>query len=138
MRHHLATVVAALLAGCGASMSSTTTTLTPSPADEVFECARDYAKDSGFWNHSVDEGELRLVVRKVKEGVRTSEPLFRRAFDELTIEIDRGAEDRATVEVIARTWYEYMGRRGPTLVAKTASSEAEAAAQDLLRRCAPD
>lgn len=138
MKRFLSSLAVALLAGCGASMSTTTTTLTPSTPDDVFDCSRDYAKDSDFWTHSIDESELRLVVRKVKEGVRLSEPLFRRAFDELTIEIDRGTEDATTLRVIARTFYEYMGRRGPTLQAKPASSQAEASAQALLSRCAAD
>lgn len=138
MKLSLTSLAIALLAGCGASLSSTTTTLTRSPGDEVFGCAKDHAKAAGFWTHSIDEGELRLVVRKENEGFRSSEPLFHRAFDELTIEVDSEAGDGTNVRVVARTWYEYMGRRGPTLQAKPASSEAEASAQALLNRCAPD
>lgn len=111
--------------------------LTRSPADEVFSCARDYLKAEGFFERSVDEGDLRLVFRKEKEGFRTVEPSFRRAFDELTVEIDRQVSDGSSVEIIARTWYEYSGRRGPTLVAKRPTAEVEAAARALSRQCAP-
>ncbi len=128
-----------LLSGCGATMSSTTLVSTPSRGPELFDCAVDHFKESGYSTSAIDKVDNRLTVRKVDDEVERSDPTFRRAIDELTFEVVGPTEEGgARLRVIARSLHEYTYRRGPTLQERSASTQVKAAARAVLEKCAPE
>ncbi len=128
-----------LLSGCGATMSSTMVVSTPSPGAELFDCAVDHFKDSGYSTSAIDKADKRLTVRKVDDEVQRSDPTFRRAIDEITFEVVGPTEEGgARLRVIARSLHEYTYRRGPTLQERSASTQVKTAARAVLEKCAPE
>ncbi len=128
-----------LLSACGGTLSSTLAANTPSPGAEVFDCATDEAKALGYYRQLIDEADKRLVVRKVDKTVQRSDPIFRKAIDQLIFEVvEPAAEGGTTLRVIARSFHEYFSRSGPTLEERSASTQVKAAARAVLEKCAPE
>ncbi len=128
-----------LLSGCGATMSSTMVVSTPSPGPELFDCAVDHFKESGYSTSAIDKADKRLTVRKVDDEVQLSDPTFRRAIDEIIFEVVGPTEEGgARLRVIARSFHEHFYRRGPTLQERSASTKVKAAARAVLEECAPE
>jgi hypothetical protein len=60
---------------------------------------------------------------------------FRRAVDELEIEVRSDSGGRSWIVVSSRTFAEYMTERGQTLVQEAASDSVQAAGQAVLAAC---
>lgn len=132
-----------LLVGCsGAPLATTLTVASPSPAQDVFQCARQQLKTIQFDQSSIDVNEQRLNARRFDETARRPDVQFRRVVDRLEIEaLPSGGASVTTLKVTARTFAEYTTQRGPTEEQERTSETARQAAQTLIDRCgeiAPD
>lgn len=137
MRSPAGLATLALLAACSnAPLASTLTANSPSPAPDVFQCARDQIKVLGFDQSSIDTRELRLNARRFDEETRRPDVQFRRIVDRLEIEaVPASGNAVTTLKVTPRTFGEYTTQRGPTESQERTSSTAADAAQKLIERC---
>lgn len=137
MRSPTSLVAICLLAGCSnAPLATTLTAASPSPAPDVFQCARQQLKAVEFDQSSIDVKEHRLNARRYDDVARRPDVQFRRVVDRLEIEADPASGDTVTtLKVIARTFGEYTTQRGPTEVQERTSETARKAAQTLIDRC---
>jgi hypothetical protein len=126
-----------LLAACGGSpLATTLTASSPSPAPDVFQCARDQIKALEFDQSSLDVQEQRLNARRVDDTQRRPDVQFRRVIDRLEIEVGPGSGNAVTtLTVTPRTFAEYTTQRGPTEVQERTSTTAQEAAEKLIERC---
>lgn len=125
---------ALLLGACaGGSLATVRTAPVPSLSDAI-RCAREQGEETGFRTARFDEEEDRLVLEREDRDVQQSDPKFQKAIDQLTFRPGEGAD--RPLEVTARTYYEYMTRRGRTRRQREASQGATAAADALLEACA--
>jgi hypothetical protein len=123
-----------VLGACaGGSLASVRTAPVPSLSDAV-QCAREEGEEMDFRTARFDEEEHRLVLERDDRDVQQSDPKFQKAIDQLTFRPGTGAD--RPLEVTARTYYEYMTRRGRTRRQREASRGARAAADALLEACA--
>jgi hypothetical protein len=137
MRSPACLVAFGLLAGCSnAPLATTLTATSPSPAPDVFQCARNQLKAVKFDQSSIDVGAQRVMARRYDEAVRRPDVQFRRIVDRLEIEAVPSGEDAVTtLEITARTFGEYTTQRGPTETQEKTSDTALAAAQTILQKC---
>ena len=126
-----------LLAACSnAPLATTLTASSPSPAPDVFQCARTQIKALDFDQSSIDVREQRLNARKIDDTARRPDVQFNRLVDHLEIEAEPGSGNAVTtLKVTARTFGEYTTQRGPTEVQEATSQTAQDAAQKLIERC---
>ena len=136
MRSPACLVALCMLAACSnAPYATTLTASSPSPAPDVFQCARAQIKAVGFDQSSLDVDEQRLTARRYDETVRRPDVQFRRMIDRLEIEATPGGDGVTTLEVTPRTFAEYTTQRGPTEEQEKTSERARAAAQTILEKC---
>jgi hypothetical protein len=126
-----------MLTACSnAPLATTLTAASPSPAPDVFACARQQLKAIDFDQSSIDVKDQRLNARRNDETQRRPDVTFRRVVDRLEIEATpSGATAATTLTVIARTFGEYVTQRGPTEIQERTSDTAQQAAQTLIDRC---
>jgi hypothetical protein len=126
-----------LLAACSnAPLATTLTASSPSPAPDVFQCARDQIKALDFDQSSIDLREHRLNARRFDETSRRPDVQFRRIVDRLEIEASPASGNAVTtLKVTPRTFGEYTTQRGPTETQERTSQTAQDAAQKLIERC---
>jgi hypothetical protein len=127
-----------LVAGCGHQMTQSYRQPSPSPAPDVFACARTQLKANGFDQTSIDTDDSRLTARRFDETVRRPDVTFRRLVDRLEIEVAPGAggDSVSVLSVGARTFAEMVNQRGPTETQERTSETAKTAAQNILEKCA--
>lgn len=137
MRSPVRLVALCMLAGCSnAPLARTLTASSPSPAPDVFQCARDQLKAIRFDQSSIDLDARRLTARRYDEKARRPDVQFRRVVDRLEIEAVPAAESGVTrLEVTARTFGEYTTQRGPTENEEKTSETALSAAETILQKC---
>jgi hypothetical protein len=137
MRSPVHLVALCLLAGCSnAPLARTLTATSPSPAPDVFQCARNQLKVIRFDQSSIDLDAQRVTARRYDETVRRPDVQFRRVVDRLEVEaVPSGKAAVTTLEVTARTFGEYTTQRGPTETQEKTSETALAAAQTILQKC---
>jgi hypothetical protein len=125
------------LAACSnAPLATTVTAPSPSPAPDVFQCARNNLKPIDFDQTSYDVEANRLTARRFDYEQRRADVTFRRIVDRLELQAVPGQGAAVTtLEITARTFAEYTTQRGPTEVEERASETALAAASKLLARC---
>jgi hypothetical protein len=131
-------LVLALTAGCaGKPMTSSLTAASPSPAPDVFACARKQLKAVRFDQTSYDLTDYRLTARKYDETVRRPDVTFRRLVDRLEITVAPGAggDSVSVLSVNARTFGETVNQRGPTETQENTSETARKAAQTIVDQC---
>jgi hypothetical protein len=126
-----------LLAACSnAPLATTLTASSPSPAPDVFQCAREQIKALEFDQSSIDVREHRLNARRYDETARRPDVQFRRLVDRLEIEANPASGGAVTtLKVTPRTFGEYTTQRGPTETQERTSQTAQDAAQKLIERC---
>jgi hypothetical protein len=126
-----------LLAACGGKpLATTITASSPSPAPDVFQCARDQIKPLGFEQSSLDVQEHRLTARRIDDTQRRPDVQFRRIIERLEIQAEPASGNAVTtLTVTPRTFAEYTTQRGPTEVQERTSATAQEAAQKLIERC---
>jgi hypothetical protein len=127
-----------LIAGCaGGQMTSTLTTASPSPAPDVFACARNQLKKVQFDQTSYDLTDYRLTARKYDYTVTRPDVSFRRLVDRLEITAAPGAggDSVSVLSIMARTFGETVNQRGPTETQEKTSETARSAAQTILDKC---
>jgi hypothetical protein len=137
MRYPACLVALCLLAGCtNAPLARTLITTSPSPAPDVFQCARNQLKAVKFTQSSIDLDAQRVTARRYDETVRRPDVQFRRLVNRLEIQaVPSGGDAVTTLEVTARTFGEYVTQRGPTETQEKTSDTALAAAQTILQKC---
>jgi len=137
MRSPARLVALCMLAACNnAPLARTLTATSPSPAPDVFQCARDQLKVIRFDQSSIDLEAQRLTARRYDDKARRPDVQFRRVVDRLEIEAVPSAEAAVTtLEVTARTFGEYTTQRGPTENEEKTSETALSAAQTILQKC---
>lgn len=103
----------------------------------MFSCAETETKERRFDVEFRDPGIGRLIVSRVREDVRRSDPSFQKALDQLIIDVVMPEEDGSDrgLRITARTFHEYWDRRGRTRRQHDVSEEVRAAAQALLEAC---
>lgn len=132
----LALAVAALLAAaCGASRTAVRTAPVGSLSDAV-ECAVQQGEQMGFDVVAVDRSDHRVVLERDDRSVTRSDPTFRRAVGQLTLQPADGTAASGAVEVEAKTFHEFFDRRGRTRRQREPSRRILSAAETLLDRCA--
>lgn len=125
-----------LLAGCGATLSSTISGTTRTPSAVLFECVTQKVDSLGYEKFRVDRRALRLVSRKADETVQQADRKFLKGVDELTVDVVWGdAEAANTLSVTARSYHEYFDDRGRTLKERRVSAAARDAARQVLETC---
>jgi hypothetical protein len=126
-----------LLAACGGKpLATTLTASSPSPAPDVFQCARNQLKPLGFDQSSIDVQDQRLMARRIDDTQRRPDVQFRRVIDRLEILAQPGTGNTVTtLTVTPRTFAEYTTQRGPTEVQEKTSPTAQEAAQKLIEHC---
>ena len=137
MRSPARLVALCMLAACSnAPLARTLTASSPSPAPDVFQCARDQLKAIRFDPSSIDLDARRLTARRYDEKARRPDVQFRRVIDRLEIEAVPSADAGVTtLEITARTFGEYTTQRGPTENEEKTSETALSAAQTILQKC---
>ena len=136
MRSPARLVALCMLTACNnAPLARTLTATSPSPAQDVFQCARDQLKAIRFDQNSIDLEAQRVTARRFDETARRPDVQFRRVVDRLEIEAAPSESGVTTLEVIARTFGEYTTQRGPTENQEKTSETALAAAQTILQKC---
>lgn len=137
MRSPAALVALVTLLGCGnAPYATTLTAASPSPAPDVFQCARNQLKAIRFDQTSIDVEDQRLTARKFDDTARRADVQFRRLVDRLEIEAAPGTGGAVTtLRITPRTFAEYTTQRGPTEVQEKTSPTAQSAAETLLQKC---
>jgi hypothetical protein len=139
MRSPVCLAAVCLLAGCSnAPLATTLTAASPSPAPDVFQCARNQLKKVEFDQTSVDLNDQRVTAKRYDEIQRRPDTQFRRIVDRLEIEAvpAGGGTAVTTLKVIAHTFAEYTTQRGPTEVEERTSETAAKAAQTIIDQCA--
>ena len=128
---------AVLLAACaGGQLAQTTSTASPAPAPDAFECVRNQIKAVGFTQASYDTDELRLTARKHDETARRPDVQFRRMVDRLEIDVAPGSGGEVSrITVVAKTFAELTTHRGPTEEQERTSETAREAARTILEKC---
>ncbi|MEO8523062.1 MAG: hypothetical protein ABI603_16980, partial [Acidobacteriota bacterium] len=99
-----------LAAACGANtpLATTLSANSPSPAPDVFACARTQLKAVNFDQTSVDLQDYRLNGKQYDEAVRRADVNFRRLVNRLEIEAKPGTDGAVSMlKVTARTFAEY-------------------------------
>ena len=126
-----------LLAACSnAPLATTLTASSPSPAPDVFQCAREQIKALEFDQSSIDVREHRINAKRYDEAARRPDVQFRRVVDRLEIEATPASGGAVTtLKVTPRTFGEYTTQRGPTETQERTSQTAQDAAQKLIERC---
>jgi hypothetical protein len=127
-----------LSAGCvGGQMTSNFTTASPSPAPDVFACARNQLKAVRFDQTSYDVADYRLTARKYDETVTRPDVTFRRLVDRLEITVAPGAggDSVSVLSILARTFGETVNQRGPTETQERTSETARSAAKAIVDKC---
>ncbi len=125
-----------LVACNNAPMARTLTATSPSPAPDVFQCARNQLKAIRFDQSSIDLESQRVTARRYDEKTRRPDVQFRRIVDRLEIEaVPSGESAVTTLEVTARTFGEYTTQRGPTENQEKTSETALSAAQTIIQKC---
>jgi hypothetical protein len=138
MASHRSLLWILLIAGCaGGQMASSFTAASPSPAPDVFACARGQLKSIRFDQTSYDLTDYRLTARKYDETVTRPDVTFRRLVDrlEITVAPGAGADSVSVLSIVARTFGETVNQRGPTETQERTSESARAAAQAILDKC---
>jgi|SRR5438477_12741593 len=137
MRSPACLVTICLLAACSnAPMTTSLTAASPSPAPDVFACARGQLKAIDFDQTSLDLKDQRLTARRIDYTQRRPDVQFNRILDRLEIEaVPSGGASATTLTVNARTFAEYTTQRGPTEVQERTSDTARKAAQTLIEHC---
>lgn len=130
-------LIIVLTAGCGGQQTSSLTAASPSPAPDVFACARKQLKAVRFDQTSYDLADYRLTARKYDETVRRPDVTFRRLVDRLEISVAPGAggDSVSVLSVNARTFGETVNQRGPTETQENTSETARKAAQTIVDKC---
>jgi hypothetical protein len=137
MASHRSLVVLAMTVGCGGQMASSFTAASPSPAPDVFACARGQLKATKFDQTSYDINDYRVTARKYNEKVRRPDVTFRRLVDrlEITVAPAAGGDSVSVLSIVARTFGETVNQRGPTETQERTSETARAAAQTIVDKC---
>jgi hypothetical protein len=137
MRFPTFLVATGLLGGCAnAPLGMTLTAASPSPAPDVFQCARAQLKTIQFDQSSLDLNEQRVTARRYDLTARRPDVQFRRLVERLEIQAVPGTGDTVTtLKVTARTFAEYTTQRGPTEEQERTSETARGAAQTILQKC---
>lgn len=137
MRSPTGLVAIFLLAGCSnAPLARTLTASSPSPAPDVFQCARQQLKALDFDQSSLDVSDQRFTARRFDQTARRPDVQFRRMVDRLEVQALPGSKGAVTtLKVTARTFAEYTTQRGPTEVQERTSDTGQQAAQTLVDRC---
>ena len=138
MASHRSLLWSLLIAGCaGGQLTSTFTAGSPSPAPDVFACARGQLKSIGFDQTSYDVSDYRLTARKYDQTVTRPDVTFRRLVDrlEITVAPGAGADSVSVLSVLARTFAETVNQRGPTETQERTSESARSAAKAILEKC---
>ena len=136
MRSPARLVTLCMLAACNnAPLARTLTASSPSPAPDVFQCARDQLKAIRFDQSSIDLDARRLTARRYDDNARRPDVQFRRVIDRLEIEAVPAESGVTTLEVTARTFGEYTTQRGPTENEEKTSETALSAAETILQKC---
>ena len=128
----------AFSAGCaGKQMTSSLTAASPSPAPDVFACARNQLKAIRFDQTSYDLNDYRLTGRRYNEKVTRPDVSFRRLVDRLEITVAPGAggDSVSVLSVNARTFAETVTQRGPTETQESTSATADSAAHAIVDKC---
>ena len=125
-----------ILAACSnAPLATTLTSTSPSPAPDVFQCARDQLKALRFDQTSVDVDARRVTARRFDDKARRPDVQFRRMVDRIEVEAVPSEGGATQLEVLARTFGEYTTQRGPTENEEKASEGVLAAAQAVVQKC---
>jgi hypothetical protein len=137
MRSPTFLVAICMLGACSnAPLATTLTAGSPSPAPDVFQCARGQLKAIKFDQSSLDLDDRRLTARRYDHSARRADVQFRRLVERLEIEaIPGGGDTVTTLKVTALTFAEYTTQRGPTEEQERTSETARAAAQTILEKC---
>ena len=137
MRSLVCLVALCVLSACSnPPLATTLTAASPSPAPDVFTCARGQLKAIDFTQSSVDVADQRLTARKYDETARRPDTQFRRVIDRLEIQAVPGTGQAVTaLTVKASTYAEYTTQRGPTEEQEKTSETARKAAETIIERC---
>lgn len=136
MRSPAFLVALCMLSACNnAPLATTLTATSPSPAPDVFQCARNQLKAIRFDQNSIDLDAQRIMARRFDEVARRPDTQFRRVVDRLEVQAVPSADGQTSLEVIARTFAEYTTQRGPTEVQEKTSETALSAARTLVQQC---
>lgn len=128
--------VTLLVAGCGGSgFSAIVSAATLTPVPDVFACARAQLPVLGYEQTSINVAEHRVTARRTDESVRRADVKFRRALDELIIEVGARPTGETGLTVEAGTFSEYRTQLGFTLEQGPASDGAKGAAQAIMDQC---
>ena len=92
-----------MLAACSnAPLATTLTSTSPSPAPDVFQCARDQLKALRFDQTSVDVDARRVTARRFDDKARRPDVQFRRMVDRIEVEAVPSEDGATQLEVLAR------------------------------------
>ncbi|MGH7419383.1 MAG: hypothetical protein ACREKB_16545 [Candidatus Rokuibacteriota bacterium] len=124
-----------VLAGCGSSFTATLTAAPAAPVPDVFRCARSQLEALGYRQSSIDVDEHRVTARRIDQSVQRPDVTFRRAIDQIEIEVTSSASGEASLTIQAKTLAEHVTRAGFVLELEPASDGVKAAAQSVLQVC---
>lgn len=124
-------------AGCAGGGQATVRTAQVPSLSDALECAREEGTEMGYDVARIDRDERLLILERVDEDVRRSNPTFHRAVDQLRLQPAAGEPGTGRdLEVAARTYHEHRTREGRTRRQQAASESVVADADALLERCA--
>jgi hypothetical protein len=136
MRYRLLFAGTIAFVGCGQkSYSTPVTTRTAASPDETFACVKKQLGELGYKQTSLDSPELRVTVSKVDYETRRPDVQFRRMVEKLDVDVGAEADGKTGIQVLGRTFAEYVTQRGPTEVQENASDRVKADTKKLLDRC---
>ena len=122
-----------LLAACGHSLWSTTTTVSPVAVSDTYQCADSVSKSLGYKPFQTKPAEGFLRTRKgVTAGLASV--FDQLAYDQLKIEIASKGTG-STLSVTAESYVEQVSRRGREQTERPSREEAIADAKKVVQAC---
>ncbi len=124
-----------LSAACGPTLVSSLDTRSTLAPPDAFDCVMKAFEAEGFRRMSFDKDELRTTARRVNPKYSVSNVQFQKAFDQLDVDIESGANGETEMKVSASTVAEYFSQAGQIFEPRQTSAEAKEAARTLAARC---
>jgi hypothetical protein len=126
---------AVLLSGCGKALAAPVSARTTAGPDDTFTCVKKQLGELKYRQTSNDVSDYRITATKIDDKSRRPDVQFRRILNKLDVDVSATAEGQTSIEVLPRTFAEYVTQRGPTEQQERASELVKADAQTLLERC---
>lgn len=130
----LSLCVALLVAACGRSFATSSTSQSQLAPEDALKCAMDQFKKLKFQRASYDTESFRTSGRRVNPKITFSNTQFRKTWDRLDVEITPGARG-TELKVTPSTAAEYFSQAGQRYNELETSEDAQEAATTIQREC---